>query len=233
MKRLGSFAAEEPRQLRCWRRPGSAYHSTRAAAGQRLAVSDANHSCGLDAWYGCSIEQHPSGHDWAYSRPGQRAMREVCCFPSSARRTACVASPIPADRPGNPALSGWDARRFHRDAQADDQRPQPQVPTATSTLAGIMACVSAAGLSTRRPGADLPPAVPVRVHGMVGTDSTDDSNRWVARVLQRFPPRRLTLAAVGAENRNNNAGHRVLLDNHACRIRRTSNCQSILEARAG
>src|SRR5215211_2297464 len=29
-------------------------------------------------------------------------------------------------------------------AQGDDQRPQPQVPTATSTLAGMVACVSAA-----------------------------------------------------------------------------------------
>ena len=29
-------------------------------------------------------------------------------------------------------------------SQGDDQRPQPQVPTATSTMAGIVACVSAA-----------------------------------------------------------------------------------------
>jgi len=37
--------------------------------------------------------------------------------------------------------------------QGDDQRPQLQVPTATSTLAGIMACVSAAWVAyqaTRR-----------------------------------------------------------------------------------
>jgi hypothetical protein len=49
-----------------------------------------------------------------------------------------------------------------------------------------------------------------------------------------FQPRRLTLAAVDAENRNSNAGHmvlldRVLLDSHACRTRRTTNCRSILE----
>jgi hypothetical protein len=44
-----------------------------------------------------------------------------------------------------------------------------------------------------------------------------------------FQPRRLTLAAVDAENRNSNAGHRVLLDSHACRSRRATNCRSILE----
>jgi hypothetical protein len=32
----------------------------------------------------------------------------------------------------------------------------------------------------------------------------------VARGLQRFQPRRLALATVGAENRNSNGGHRVL-----------------------
>jgi Domain of unknown function (DUF6458) len=51
----------------------------------------------------------------------------------------------------------------------------------------------------------------------------------VAGGLQRFQPRRLILAAVGAENRNRNAGHRVLLDSDAGRIQRTINCRSILE----
>ena len=64
--------------------------------------------------------------------------------------------------------------------------------------------------STRRPGADLP----------------SDGSLAAGNASSRAGS---PLAAVGPENRNNNAGHRVLLDNHACRIRRTSSCRSILE----
>src|SRR5215213_4948239 len=47
---------------------------------------------------------------------------------------------------------------------------------------------------------------------MVGLTAPTIASDGVARGLQRFQPRRLVLAAVGAENRNSNAGHRVLLD---------------------
>jgi hypothetical protein len=47
---------------------------------------------------------------------------------------------------------------------------------------------------------------------MVGLTVPTIASDGVARGLQRFQPRRLVLAAVGAENRNSNAGHRVLLD---------------------
>ena len=47
---------------------------------------------------------------------------------------------------------------------------------------------------------------------MVGLTAPTIASDGVARGLQRFQPRRLVLAPVGAENRNSNAGHRVLLD---------------------
>ena len=57
--------------------------------------------------------------------------------------------------------------------QGDGQRPQPQVPTATSTMASIMACVSAAWVTyqaTRR----RPPYQPFRfgVQGVLGATIT-------------------------------------------------------------
>jgi hypothetical protein len=48
------------------------------------------------------------------------------------------------------------------------------------------------------------------------------SVRSVARGLDRSQPCRLILAADNAENRNSDAGHRVLLVSHACRIGRTT-----------
>jgi hypothetical protein len=126
--------------------------------------------------------------------------------------------------------------------QGDDQRPPPPVPTATSPWPtswhahrrlGYVPALTPTSHQPFRFGVQGLPGATITLlitnqapgQGLLASWSCSGSRQhgWgltaptipcdgVARGLQRFQPCRLVLAAVGAENRNSNGGHRVLLD---------------------